>query len=210
MINRVTAGGAVLLCLLLLLAAPVRGDIPYPAMPAIKDLVPGYCSRVVDGDTAYIEIVDDGIPVAHMYRLIGVDTPETVHPHLPVQPYGMEASEFTKAHLLSKWVYVEYDAQKTDDYQRHLGYIWLRDGSLFNLILLEEGYGKFMVYPPNVKYSGFLLEGQKRAQQAQKGIWSPAMTSAGKIDLTALSLDELLALQARIAEELFTRAVPYQ
>ena len=46
--------------------------------------------RVVDGDT----IVLDG---KERVRLIGVDTPETVHPSKPVEYYGKEASSFTKS-----------------------------------------------------------------------------------------------------------------
>ncbi len=48
--------------------------------------------RVVDGDT--IIISKDGQEVR--VRLIGVDTPETVHPRKKVQFYGREASQFTK------------------------------------------------------------------------------------------------------------------
>ena len=46
--------------------------------------------RVIDGDT----IVLDG---GERVRLIGVDTPETVHPRWPVEYFGKEASAFTTA-----------------------------------------------------------------------------------------------------------------
>ena len=49
-------------------------------------------SRVVDGDTVVLLV--DGAPVK--VRLIGVDTPETVHPSKPVEHYGKEASAFTR------------------------------------------------------------------------------------------------------------------
>ena len=35
-------------------------------------------------------------------RIIGVDTPETVHPSKPVEPFGPEASTFAKNHLENK------------------------------------------------------------------------------------------------------------
>ena len=35
-------------------------------------------------------------------RLIGIDTPETVKPNTPVQPYGKEASDYSKKHLTIK------------------------------------------------------------------------------------------------------------
>jgi micrococcal nuclease len=45
--------------------------------------------RVIDGDTIMLES-------GERVRLIGVDTPETVHPKKPVEKFGKEASAFTK------------------------------------------------------------------------------------------------------------------
>ena len=58
-------------------------------------------TRVVDGDTIEISPAIGGIEDV---RLIGVDTPETVDPGTPVQPYGPQASSFTKAQLEGKRV----------------------------------------------------------------------------------------------------------
>ena len=49
-------------------------------------------TRVVDGDTLVVSIAGREERV----RLIGVDTPETVHPQKPVEFFGKEASAFTK------------------------------------------------------------------------------------------------------------------
>ena len=54
--------------------------------------------RVVDGDTVKIDYNGKATNV----RLIGVDTPETVHPNKPVEAYGKEASNFTKNLLLGR------------------------------------------------------------------------------------------------------------
>ena len=48
--------------------------------------------RIVDGDTIRVRYNGTVEPV----RLIGVDSPETVHPNKPVEFYGVEASNFTK------------------------------------------------------------------------------------------------------------------
>ena len=48
--------------------------------------------RVIDGDTVKIDYNGEATNV----RLIGVDTPETVHPSKPVEAYGKEASQFYK------------------------------------------------------------------------------------------------------------------
>lgn len=67
-------------------------------------------TRVLDGDT--IEINVGG--TTEKLRLIGIDTPETVHPDKPVQEGGKEASDYTKAQLVEKTVYVEYDVGQRD------------------------------------------------------------------------------------------------
>ena len=53
---------------------------------------PAAVTRVVDGDTLKVEIAGQ----IETVRLIGVDTPETVHPRKPVEYFGKEASAFTK------------------------------------------------------------------------------------------------------------------
>jgi micrococcal nuclease len=70
-------------------------------------------TRVVDGDPVILE----GIGRA---RLIGVDTPETVHPQKQVEFIGKEASEFTRSCLEGRRVRVEYDWQRQDRHGRAL------------------------------------------------------------------------------------------
>jgi micrococcal nuclease len=55
---------------------------------------------VVDGDTIKLNIKG----TVETIRLIGIDTPETVHPSKPVECMGMEASNKAKELLLGKIV----------------------------------------------------------------------------------------------------------
>ena len=125
-------------------------------------------TRVVDGDT--IEISLNG--KTEDVRLLLVDTPETVHPDKPVQPFGPEASQFAKNKLTGKQVRVEYDGPKRDKYDRILAYIWV-DGNNFNKMLLEQGLARYAyVYDPPYTHSNALMKAQNRAKSAGKGIWS--------------------------------------
>ena len=72
-----------------------RTEAPYvpPAAPVIIRQAPDDGTahkvlRVVDGDT--VEIETDAGPLK--VRVIGIDTPETVHPSKPIEPGGPEAS----------------------------------------------------------------------------------------------------------------------
>ncbi|GAB7386765.1 thermonuclease family protein [Bacillaceae bacterium] len=123
--------------------------------------------RVVDGDTFVIE-------GGERVRLIGVDTPESVKPNHPVEPYGKEAKAFTKRMLEGKRVRLEFDVAERDRYGRLLAYVYLEDGTFYNLLLVEEGYGKVLTVPPNVEHAEEFVEAERRARQEEKGLWSVA------------------------------------
>ena len=126
-------------------------------------------TRVVDGDTLVVSTVGK-------VRLIGIDTPETVHPSKPVEWMGREASDATKRFALGKSVRLETDVQKRDRYGRLLAYVWLPDGSMLNEVLVKEGYANVSTYPPNVKYESRFLSAQRSARTHAKGLWAPHRT----------------------------------
>ena len=104
--------------------------------------------RVVDGDT----IVVNYNGVEEYVRLIGVDTPESVHPDsFKNTEAGILASDYTKEKLEGKEVELEFDVQQRDMYGRLLAYVYV-GGVMFNKILLEDGVANLATYPPNVKY----------------------------------------------------------
>jgi micrococcal nuclease len=122
-------------------------------------------TKVVDGDTIEISPSFEGLSTV---RLIGVDTPET---HGGAQPYGSEASEFTRQQLEGEEVSLELDVEKVDPYGRLLAYVYLPNGEMFNETLLEEGYAQVATFPPNVKYTDRFLEAQSEARAANRGLW---------------------------------------
>ncbi|WP_163537288.1 S-layer homology domain-containing protein [Gracilibacillus sp. YIM 98692] len=124
---------------------------------------------VVDGDTIRINLNGKEETV----RLLLVDTPETVHPTLPEQPYGAEASVFAKETLsVGKQIQLEYDGPERDHYDRLLGYIWV-DGQMFNEMLLEKGLARYAyVYDPPYTYADQLKAAETEAKNANLGIWS--------------------------------------
>ena len=120
--------------------------------------------RVVDGDTFVIES-------GEKIRLIGIDTPETVHPRKPVEPFGLEASQFTKKLLEGKQVELVFDVDKYDRYNRLLAYVYI-DGVFLNEELVKQGLAVISTYPPNVKYVEKYEAAQKYARENNLGIWS--------------------------------------
>lgn len=131
-------------------------------------------TRAVDGDTVDISPSVEGFS---QVRLIGVDTPET---HFRTQPYGPEASEFTKRHLEGKNVVLELDVQKRDPYGRLLAYVHLPDARMFNEVLVEEGYAQVTTFPPNVRYVDRFQKAQREARENERGLCSPMRRSASR------------------------------
>ena len=81
--------------------AQVSDFMSYPATDFSKDTAYPVLS-VIDGDT--VNITYEGKKTS--VRLIGVDTPETVHPSKPIEPYGKEAAAFLKNLLKEESVYL--------------------------------------------------------------------------------------------------------
>lgn len=126
--------------------------------------------KVIDGDTVKIELPNGN---EETVRLLLIDTPETVHPTKAVQPFGPEASQFSK-HLMepNSEVEVEPGIGERDKYGRLLAYLYV-DGKMVNKLLLEKGLARVAyIYAPNTKYLDEFEALQKKAQQKEIGIWS--------------------------------------
>ena len=123
--------------------------------------------RVVDGDTIEIQWQNGKEKI----RMIGVDTPETVHPQKGEEPYGREASNFTKQNLQSKSIWIEFDVEQRDRYKRLLAYVFTTEGKFFNATLIENGYAQLSTYPPNVRWVELFRVLQTNARENQRGLW---------------------------------------
>lgn len=124
--------------------------------------------RVVDGDTVIL-IIDGN---EERVRLIGVNTPESVHPDENKNvAYGKIASEYTKKALEGQNVYLELDVQERDKYGRILGYVYYNN-EMYNERLVLDGHAEVATYPPNVKYVEVFEQAQKEARKNNVGMWA--------------------------------------
>lgn len=152
-----------LLALALILCFTLPACTPEPT-----DFTKGQVIRVIDGDTIKVRIGGKEYSV----RYIGIDTPETVAPGKPVQPYGPEATAKNKELVGGKTVRLEKDVSETDQYGRLLRYVYV--GDLFvNKELVRLGYARQKAYPPDTKYQDDLIEAERQAGYFNEiGIWS--------------------------------------
>jgi len=126
--------------------------------------------RVVDGDTIVV-LLDDK---PRYIRMVGIDTPETVHPNKPVQPGGKTASDFTKL-LTGKTVGLTYDykAGTEDFFGRYLCYVYVNVNDTWynwNLMVVLNGYGiAYTKYP--FSFKELYKEAEKFAQENRLHLW---------------------------------------
>ncbi|HET8862318.1 MAG TPA: thermonuclease family protein [Solirubrobacterales bacterium] len=131
-------------------------------------------TRAIDGDTVAVSI--DGI--GEDVRLVGVDTPESVRPGVPVE-CGAEQASASLHGLLPAGTIVrlkgDSHADERDRYGRLLAHVYVREGPSWREVELEQlRRGWATVY----RFDGQSIDGGDRYDQAQlaarendRGVW---------------------------------------
>lgn len=120
--------------------------------------------HVIDGDTL---VLKDGEKV----RLIGINTPEVESRYTRAEAGGDAAREWLRQKLRTPQIWLEYDAEQRDKYERLLAHVFLESGEHLNASLLEQGLAMLTLMPPNLRYSQQLIAAQTRAEKAGRGLW---------------------------------------
>lgn len=121
--------------------------------------------RIIDGDTL---VLQSGEKV----RLIGINTPEVESRFSEAEPGGEAARTWLQRYLRSPMLWLEYDAQEFDKYDRRLAHVFLESGEYLNAALLEQGQAMLTLIPPNLRYASRLIKAQQQAEKAARGIWA--------------------------------------
>jgi len=135
-------------------------------------------TKINDGDTFEIE-------TGEKVRLLGIDTPEkwesgklekdserSGKDKEIIKKLGALASDYTEKLLLNQKVRLVADSTNSDKdrYGRLLRYVYLEDGTLFNLKIIQDGYAyAYTKYP--VIYMEDFLKAQKEARENNRGLW---------------------------------------
>lgn len=140
----------------------------YMVLPPAYPLEIATVEAVIDGDTFKAS--------GKTIRMLGIDTPETNHPRIKLECYGLAASEISKKLLTGKTVFLESDVENKDMYNRFLRYVYLASTNsaklvMVNALLVGEGYAQVYTKSPNVKYLDALLALQNLAREQKKGLW---------------------------------------
>lgn len=126
--------------------------------------------HVVDGDTIDVDI--DG--QKERVRLLGIDTPETVDPRRKVECFGVEASKKMKELVSGRSVKLEADSTQAnrDKYNRLLRYVYLKDGTFINKVLVRDGFADRFYSSPRCKQADVFKTALDFAKQNKLGLWA--------------------------------------
>lgn len=124
--------------------------------------------RVVDGDT-----VEVGYKGGVSVRIIGIDTPETVHPSVPDECWGPTASDAASRLLTGKRVQLVFDPSqgRTDAYDRTLAYVQVPGIGDFGLAMIRRGHAAEYTYDTAYAHQGRYQAAESRARAAGRGLW---------------------------------------
>ena len=157
---------------------------PTPTLEPTPAPLAGTVVEVVDGDTVRVEL-PTGIETV---RIIGIDTPEVVHPSQPEACFGAEASAFAKDTLDGQAVTLELDPtqDERDRYDRLLAHVHVGD-SLYAAEAIAAGYGIHYVYERPSIHADELDAAAETAHDANAGIWA---SCEGRVDLPLVPVIE--------------------
>ena len=136
----------------------------------LKELQAVLLKRVVDGDTFIVEINGQN----KRLRLIGIDAPESFSHHnenlRTVE--GKNVSRIVSALIEpGTTVWLQFDAEKYDQYDRILAYVYLDEKTMLNELFARFGLVKVKSYPPNTHFHDYLKELEAAAKAVWLGIW---------------------------------------
>jgi len=140
-------------------------DIPKPPDSATVVIV-------YDGDTVKVRF---GNGSERKVRLIGIDSPELSDEREDVRFMAYVAKRFAFLKLYRREVRLSYDWQLEDKYGRLLAFLTTEDGTLFNELILREGFAlRFRAFPFKPELMKRFEAAETEARRGERGLWRAA------------------------------------
>jgi micrococcal nuclease len=120
-------------------------------------------TRVIDGDT--IDVSGVG-----RVRLLGIDAPEVGGTFESPAPFAIEAREALQSLVLHRWVRLECDGTRRDDYGRWLFNVLLETGEFVNASMVRVGLARVSARVRLQRWDD-LHRAELDAQHRRRGMW---------------------------------------
>jgi micrococcal nuclease len=158
----------------------------------------GTVVRVTDGDTVTIRFADRA---ERRVRLIGVDAPEIDDPREEVAFRAFLSKRFAFHHLYRRDVRLTYDFSPLDEHGRILAYLWLGEETLFNDLIIRQGYAAaFLKYPYRKDYQKLFRAAEAEARKGNRGFWRQEPPAIASLSEVRSHLGEVISVRFRCAD----------
>jgi len=132
-------------------------------------------TEVLDGDTFEVELLEGEIPGVEgttRVRAIGIDTPEVDHNGgTDHDCWGLAAWEAAIDELEGREVWLSFDRECTDTYDRTLAYVFRSDGLFWNLFAIERGHGRHCPFGAPAHFDEEFAAAEEQALLGEVGRW---------------------------------------
>ena len=122
--------------------------------------------KVIDGDTLRLSN-------GKLVRFIGVNTPEIDHQYGNSQPFADRARQYLQAKV-SRFkgnLVLAMGSEKRDRHGRLLAHIFTPRGQNIQADILLNGFGVWIVVPPNLRFLDCYQQNEKKARSEKRGVW---------------------------------------
>jgi len=146
------------------------------------------CTRIVDGDTLKLR-------GGETVRLLGIDTPELG------EPYADEAKWYLYDLVAHKTLFLEFDRQLRDVYNRLLAHVYVETEAgwvLVNAELVRAGLARLLFIPPNARYYDYFETALADSKLQRRGMWG---TIGGLLTVRELEEDLLSCITEMVTVE---------
>lgn len=159
--------------------SPSRSAESFQGRSSALELVSCSALIVYDGDTFGCDFNGDrrvSGQEEHV-RLLGIDAPEMHYSRKNQsgrnEPFALEAKTLLEQSILQRRVYLEFDQEQYDLYNRTLAYVYLdeRGERMLNRLLLEKGLAKTLFIRFNRRYEADFNRLEKEARSKQRNLW---------------------------------------
>lgn len=147
-------------------------SVDTPAGPAVEARERVQVHYVLDGDT--VELAD-----GRRVRLLGIDAPELRFGDDPAEEGAEVSRDWLRERIEGEQVVLRYGTERLDRYGRTLAWIYLADGTLINLQILQEGQARLVTrfgLPDDLSQDLHQAAAQARAMKL--GVWETTRPTA--------------------------------
>ncbi|MFT5208253.1 MAG: endonuclease YncB(thermonuclease family) [Candidatus Omnitrophota bacterium] len=119
---------------------------------------------VLSGDTIELE---SGSVISYS----SIKAPDMESKDKRIREYAQMAKDYNTQLVLGKTIHVEWGAKIRNEDGIYSPYVFLEDDTLVNQKLLESGFAKLDINPPNFEYAEELRSASKNSRKDSEGLW---------------------------------------